>query len=100
MIPWGILEGFNGDIKLGFSIIGLWIIMSIVRQLIEPKIVSGNIGIHPIFTIASMYTGFKIVGIIRNVFWTSCINYFKKRYKILTMDNLITYTVNVNKHTI
>lgn len=37
--------------------------MSIVRQFIEPKIVSGKIGIHPIFTLIAMYTGFKFIGI-------------------------------------
>lgn len=40
MIPWGILSGLNGDIRLGVAIIILWIIMSITRQLIEPRIVS------------------------------------------------------------
>ena len=38
--------------------------MSIVRQFIEPRIVSGNIGIHPIFTIAAMYTGFRFIGVV------------------------------------
>ena len=37
--------------------------MSVTRQVIEPKIISGQIGIHPIFTLISMYTGFKIVGL-------------------------------------
>ena len=64
MIPWGAGVALNGDIKLAISIIGLWILMSIVRQLIEPKIVSNQIGIHPIFTLIAMYTGFKILGII------------------------------------
>lgn len=40
MIPWGILSSLNGDLRLGVSIIVLWIIMSVVRQFIEPKIVS------------------------------------------------------------
>ena len=40
MIPWGILLGLNGDLRLGIAIIVLWIIMSIVRQFLEPKIVS------------------------------------------------------------
>lgn len=78
MIPWGIISGLNGDLKLGISIIVLWIIMSLVRQFIEPKIVSGNIGIHPIFTIIAMYTGFKFLGIIRYVCRTNCFDYFKK----------------------
>ena len=64
MIPWAIIEALNGDFKLGISIIVLWIIMSIVRQFLEPKIVSGKIGIHPIFTLIAMYTGFKIIGIM------------------------------------
>ena len=38
--------------------------MSIVRQLIEPRIVSGQIGIHPIFTLIAMYTGFKFIGVL------------------------------------
>ena len=64
MIPWGVGVALNGDIKLAISIIGLWILMSVVRQFIEPKIVSNQIGIHPIFTLIAMYTGFKILGII------------------------------------
>jgi sporulation integral membrane protein YtvI len=64
MVPWGIISALNGDLTLGTAIIILWIIMSLVRQVLEPKIVSGKIGIHPIFTLVAMYTGFKIIGII------------------------------------
>lgn len=64
MIPWAIICGLDGDIRLGIAILILWIIMSIVRQFIEPRVVSKNIGIHPIFTLIAMYTGFKIIGII------------------------------------
>ena len=64
MIPWAILSGINGDINLGIAIIVLLIIMSIARQVLEPKLVSKNIGIHPIFTLIAMYTGFKVIGVI------------------------------------
>ena len=64
MIPWAIISGLNGELTLGISIMVLLIFMSVTRQLIEPKIVSGNIGIHPIFTIIAMYTGFKIIGVL------------------------------------
>ena len=64
MIPWAIISAINGDINLGIAIIVLLIIMSVVRQLLEPKLVSKNIGVHPIFTLVAMYTGFKIIGII------------------------------------
>ena len=64
MLPWAIISALNGDLKLGIAVIVLWIIMSIVRQILEPKIVSGKIGIHPIFTLIAMYTGFKIIGVM------------------------------------
>lgn len=62
MVPWAIISACNGDITLGISLLVLWIIMCIVRQVIEPRIVSGQIGIHPIFTLIAMYTGFKFMG--------------------------------------
>ncbi len=64
MIPWAIICALNGDINLGIAIIVLLIIMSVVRQILEPKLVSKNIGVHPIFTLIAMYTGFKVIGII------------------------------------
>lgn len=64
MIPWAIICALNGDINLGIAIIVLLVIMSVVRQVLEPKLVSKNIGVHPIFTLIAMYTGFKVIGII------------------------------------
>ena len=64
MIPWAIISSVNGDIKLGIFLFVLYVIVLVVHQLLEPKIVSTNLGIHPIFTLIAMYTGFKIVGIL------------------------------------
>lgn len=60
MIPWAVVAALNGDIKLGVAIIVVYAIILIVRQLVEPRIVSSNIGIHPIFTLIAMYTGFRL----------------------------------------
>ena len=64
MIPWAITSALSGDLRLGISIVVIWIIMSVVRQILEPKIVSGKIGIHPIFTLIAMYTGFRVIGVL------------------------------------
>lgn len=64
MIPWGIIEIVNNNNSVGFSILGLYIITLLVKQFLEPKIVSNKIGIHPVFTLLAMYTGFKFLGII------------------------------------
>ncbi len=64
MIPWAIISAINGDINLALAIILLWVIMSVVRQFAEPRVVSKHIGIHPIFTLIAMYTGFKMIGVL------------------------------------
>ena len=64
MIPWAVIAALNGDINLGIAIIIIYAIILVVRQLVEPRIVSNNIGIHPIFTLIAMYTGFRIIGVL------------------------------------
>lgn len=64
MIPWAAISALNGDIKLAVALLVLLAVMALTRQSIEPKIVSGQLGIHPIFTLVAMYTGFKLIGVI------------------------------------
>ena len=64
MLPWAIISSINGDIKLALALFILFVIITIVRQILEPKIVSNKIGVHPIFTLIAMYTGFRLIGII------------------------------------
>ena len=63
IIPWIIILFLNGNNSLAFSLLGLYILNIAVREFLEPKIVSKKIGIHPIFTLIAMYTGFKLIGI-------------------------------------
>ena len=64
MVPWAIISGINGDIVLAISLLAIFAIIIVTRQILEPRIVSSHIGIHPIFTIIAMYTGFKLIGVI------------------------------------
>ena len=64
MVPWGVIEIINKNNSLGFAILGLYIITLLVKQILEPKVVSSKLGIHPIITLIAMYTGFKFVGIL------------------------------------
>ena len=64
MIPWSIMLFFKNNTSLGLALLGLYIIILVTKQLIEPKIVSSNIGIHPIFTLIAMYTSFKFIGLL------------------------------------
>ena len=76
MIPWAVISAINGDISLAIALLILYVIVLIVRQLLEPRIVSGQIGIHPIFTLIAMYTGYKAIGILGMLIRTNnCYNF-------------------------
>jgi len=53
-----------GNLRLAVSLLILYGIISLVRQLIQPKVVGDNIGIHPLETLISIYVGFKVMGVV------------------------------------
>ena len=63
-IPWILIELLNSNKGLAFALLGLYILTIVVKQILEPKLVSNKIGIHPIFTLVAMYTGFKLIGVL------------------------------------
>jgi len=64
LIPWAIFSGINGNLNLAIALISIYAISVTAKQVLEPKIVSKNLGIHPIFTLIAMYTGFKVLGVL------------------------------------
>ena len=79
MLPWAVISGMQGDLNLAIALVILYVIITIARQLLEPKVVSNQIGIHPIFTLIAMYTGYKILGIL-GMLVRSYNNYYIKIY--------------------
>lgn len=92
MLPWAVILAFNGDIQLSISLIILYIVIIVTRQLIEPRIVSNHIGIHPIFTLISMYTGFKIIGVIGMFVGPIILIIFKNIFETM-IDNGVVKTI-------
>lgn len=64
LVPWSIINLIAGNTKMGLSTFLLYVIILFVRQLIEPKIVGQQIGVHPLFTLAGMYIGLQIFGVL------------------------------------
>lgn len=91
MIPWSIILFIKNDVSLGFSILGLYLIVLCTKQTLEPKIVSSKIGVHPIFTLLAMYTGFKILGFIGIIVGPIMLIIFKEIFQNLLDIGLINY---------
>lgn len=63
-IPWIIYEAIAGDIGLAIGLSVLYIIVLVQRQLIEPKVLSSNIGLDPLATLVALFMGFKLIGFL------------------------------------
>ena len=63
LLPWVILLLVTGKITLGIGIFVLYLIITIIRNTLEPKMVGKQIGLHPLATLISLYVGLKVLGI-------------------------------------
>lgn len=64
MIPWTIITAFQGNYPLAMGLLIIYLIITVIRNILEPKIVGSQIGLHPILTLASMFVGAQLFGII------------------------------------
>ena len=64
LIPWFILCFIQGNYGLGIGLAIMWVIIFIIRQIIEPKFVSGVMSLPPALTLAVMYVGLKVSGVL------------------------------------
>lgn len=68
LIPWILWQFVIGNIKFGMALAIVYFIILIIRQLIEPKLVSQQLGVHPLTTLFAMYAGFKYFGFTGLIF--------------------------------
>lgn len=81
LLPWGIINIILGHSFLGFALIILYLLITIVRNFAEPKIVGSKTGINPLFILFSMFLGIQLFGflglIILPVTFIVIIKYYK-----------------------
>jgi sporulation integral membrane protein YtvI len=61
-LPWAAYSLLVQETRLGVSLLVIYMIISGVRQILEPKIVGDNIGLHPLATLISLYVGLQLGG--------------------------------------
>ncbi|HOO26294.1 MAG TPA: sporulation integral membrane protein YtvI, partial [Clostridiales bacterium] len=64
LLPWAAFSFLTDKTGLGIGLLVMYIIIYVIRQGIEPKIVAGTLGLPPILTLVSMYIGAKLFGFI------------------------------------
>ncbi len=64
MVPWAAISAIQSNYTLAISLIVLYLIVTIIRNIIEPKIVGSQIGLHPVVTLLSLFVGAQLFGVI------------------------------------
>lgn len=62
LIPWAAVSLILGSYPQAIGLIVIYVVITVIRQYIEPKIVGTSLGVHPIVTLAGLYFGLKLFG--------------------------------------
>ena len=63
LLPWLAYSFIVGNYAMGFGLLVMYIVISVIRQIIEPKFVAGQLGLPPFLTLTALYLGLKIFGV-------------------------------------
>lgn len=63
-VPWIIWSFVMGNTSFGIKLTILYAFIWIVRQLLEPRVVAANLGLHPLAVLIVMYVGLKLMGVL------------------------------------
>ena len=64
LIPWAIIAAVLGKLRMALGVGLLYIVMMIVRNIVEPKLVGHQMGLHPVAALLSMFVGLKLFGFL------------------------------------
>lgn len=64
LIPLGIINLISGEYFISAALIILYIIVLIVRNIIEPKVISHQVGLHPLVALLCIFIGLKLFGFV------------------------------------
>ena len=64
LIPWFLIEIIMGQYWLGLGLLVIYVIITIVRNIIEPRLVGTNLGLPPLVTLIGMIVGLGLAGLV------------------------------------
>lgn len=64
MIPWAIITAIQGNVPRAVSLLILYLIITVIRNIVEPRFIGKQMGLHPIVSLMCMFIGAKLFGAI------------------------------------
>lgn len=92
-LPISVIKALSGDYLSAVTLAVFWAIVVIIRQIVEPKILSDNIKIHPILIFSAIY-----FSVVSSNFWILIyVILLFISYKILLESGVIVPLYNKNR---
>lgn len=63
LIPWAAYSLIVGNYALAIGLAVIYAVITVIRQIVEPKLVAGQLGLSPVVTVTALYLGLKIFGV-------------------------------------
>lgn len=64
LIPWAILTFIQGNLPRAIGLLVIYLVIIVIRNIIEPKLVGNQLGLHPVVTLCSMFVGAQLFGVL------------------------------------
>ena len=62
LLPWAAASLLTGEFRRALTLVILYLVVLMVRNMIEPRIVGGQLGLDPFATLLCIYFGYRIAG--------------------------------------
>jgi sporulation integral membrane protein YtvI len=62
LIPWAVYNLIFGNFGMGVGLLVIYAVITVIRQIVEPKLVANEAGLPAIVTIMAMFIGVRIFG--------------------------------------
>ncbi len=64
LIPFAVLELIFGKVFLGVGLLVLYLVITVIRHIFEPKIIGRQTGLHPLACLVAMFVGLRSMGLL------------------------------------
>ncbi len=64
LIPWAVIDLITGNYSRAIGILVLYAVITIIRNIIEPKIIGDQVGLPPLLTLIAMFLGLQTFGLV------------------------------------
>lgn len=74
LLPWALVSFFCGRIGRGVGLVVLYLVITVTRQALEPRIIGRSIGLHPLAALFALYAGGVLFGAVGMIAAPLCLS--------------------------